>query len=124
MATQVAGRTKTATCPSNLKAGGHGVPQDFAEALKWWQLAAEQGGELALKALDEMQQENLIPTPPPGTAVTAILLTAAASSKYNNKAGTVVKAPSAAMVRPGIAFVLLDGDAKPTMLKVSNLRRD
>ena len=40
----------------------------------------------------------------------------------NNKAGTVVEATSPAIVRPGVVFVLLDGDARPTMLKVSNLR--
>ena len=61
-----------------------------------------------------MQQLNLFPPPPPGTAVTTTLLTSAASSKHNNKTGTVVEAPSADMVRPGLAFVQLDGDVKPT----------
>ena len=44
------------------------------------------------------------------------------AAKLNNKAGTVVEAPSAGMVRPGLAFVLLDGEVKPTMFKVMNLR--
>ena len=48
---------------------GKGVPQGFAEALHWLQLAAEQGVENALKNLDGIQQLT------PGTAVTAALLT-------------------------------------------------
>ena len=40
-----------------------------------------------------MQRENVIPSPPPGTSLTTVLLTSAASSKYNNKPGKVV-APS------------------------------
>ena len=55
-----------------MHADGQGVKQDHNEALKWLQLAAEQGHANALKALDIMQQRNDIPTPPPGTAVTAI----------------------------------------------------
>jgi TPR repeat protein len=101
---------------------GQGVLQNFAEALQWWQLAAEQGDDDALKALDMMQQRNDIPPPPPGTAVTAILLTSSKAAKLNNKTGTVVEAPSADMVRPGLAFVRLDGEVKPTMLKLMNLR--
>ena len=53
-----------------MYANGKGVPKDFAKALKWFQLAAEQGQENALKALDRIQQRNPIPTPPPGTAIT------------------------------------------------------
>ena len=69
---------------------GKGVLQDSAKALPWFQLAAEQGHAPALKALDTMQQHNLIPPPPPGTAVTTVLLTSAAGSKYNNRSGIVV----------------------------------
>ena len=85
-------------------------------------MTAEQGDDDALKALDTLQQDNLIPTPPPGTAVTAILLTSSKAAKLNNKTGTVVEAPSADMVRPGLAFVRLDGEVKPTMLKLMNPR--
>ena len=61
-----------------------GVAQDFATALKWLQFAAERGCKIALQTLDIMQQRNALPTPPPGTPVTAILLTSAAGSKHNN----------------------------------------
>ena len=101
---------------------GGGVPHDFAEALKLWQLAAEQDYGIALKNLDLLQQHNLFPTPPPGTAVTAVLLTFSKAAKLNNKTGTVVEAPSADMVRPGLAFVRLDGEVKPRMFKAMNLR--
>ena len=74
---------------------GEGVPQDFVAAVKWAQLAAEQGHANTLKAPDEMQQENLSPTPAPGTAVTAILLSSGKAAKLNKKTGTVVEAPSA-----------------------------
>eukprot|EP00729_Bicosta_minor_P033117 gene33117-biopygen30718 len=57
--------------------GGKGVEQNFAKGVKWLQLAAVQGHTNALTALDLLQQHNLIPTPPPGTAVTTILLTSA-----------------------------------------------
>ena len=69
-----------------------------------------------------MQQHNAFPTPPPGTAVTAILLSSGKAAKLNNKTGTVVEAPSADMVRPGLAFVRLDGEEHPRMLKLMNLR--
>eukprot|EP00729_Bicosta_minor_P017361 gene17361-biopygen6508 len=65
---------------------GAGVPQDFATALKWLQLAelaAQQGYENALQILNMMQQRNDIPTPPPGTAVTAILLSSSKAAKLN-----------------------------------------
>ena len=105
---------------------GQGVPQDFAKALKWLQMAAERGDDNvsrnALETIDFMQQGNLIPTPPPGTAVTAILLSSGKAAKLNNKTGTVVEAPSAEMARPGLAFVRLDGEMKPRMLKLMNLR--
>ena len=61
---------------------GQGVKQDTIEAAKWYQLAAEQGHAGALKYLADLQQRNRIPAPPPGTAVTTILLTSAAGSKY------------------------------------------
>lgn len=101
---------------------GKGVPQHFAEALKWYQLAAEQGNEYALKALDILQQGNVIPTPPPSTAVTALLLTSAAGSKHNNKPGIVVTPPEGTAVKPGRVTVLLDGAATPISFKLMNLR--
>ena len=76
----------------------------------------------ALQNIGIMQQRNHIPTPPPGTTITTILLTSAKTAKLNNKNGVVVVAPSAAMVRPGIAFVLLDGEDQPMMLKTMNLQ--
>ena len=85
-------------------------------------MAAEQGNANAIIPLDDLHQGNLIPTPPPGTAVTAILLTSGKAAKLNNKTGTVVEAPSADMVRPGLVFVLLDGEVKPRMFKLMNLR--
>ena len=105
-----------------MYANGHGVPQDFAEALKWWQLVAEQGDEGALKNLDLMQQDNVIPTPPPGTAVTAILLTSAAGSKHNNKPSIVVAPAGGTVVKPGRVAVLLEGAASPIAFKLMNLR--
>ena len=101
---------------------GHGVPQDFAAGLKWLQLAAEQGYVDASKALDTLQQHNLIPTPPPGTAVTAILLTSAAGSKHNNKRGIAVAPTEGVGVKPGRVAVLLEGAASPISLKLMNLR--
>ena len=101
---------------------GVDVPADFAEALKWFQSAAEQGVENSLKALDLMQQKNLIPTPPPGTAVTAILLTSAAGSRHNNKPGTVVTPAEGAAVKPCQVTVLLEGAATPIAFKLMNLR--
>ena len=105
-----------------MYSNGQGGPHDFAEVLQWWQLAAEQGDDAALKALVEIQQENLIPTPPPGTAVTAILLTSAAGSKHNNKPGIVVTPLEGTAVKPGRVAVLLDGAAAPISFKLMNLR--
>ena len=34
-----------------MYANGHGVPQDYAEALKWYRLAADQGHANALLKL-------------------------------------------------------------------------
>ena len=105
-----------------MYADGTGVPQDFVEALQWWQLAAEQGHELALQNLVSMQQRNLFPTPPPGTAVTVILLTSAAGSKHNNTPGIVVVPPEGTVVKPGRVAVLLEGAAAPISFKLMNLR--
>ena len=73
-----------------------------------------------------MQQHSVVPTPPPATVIvtviTTILLTSAKACKYNSKTGRVVEPPSADMFRPGIAFVLLDGEAKPRMFKLMNLQ--
>ena len=106
----------------NMYYDGRGVEQDVVKGAKWFQLAAVQGDEGALKDLDILQQYYFIPTPPPGTAVTTILLTSANAAKYNNKTGRVVEAPSPDMIRPGIAFVLLDGEAKAKMFKLMNLQ--
>ena len=102
---------------------GKGVPQNLAVALTWLQLAAEQGNGGTLEALDFMQQLNLIPTPPPGTTVTTILLTSAKAAKYNNKSGVVVKATAGtAPLKPGRVVVLLDGDQRALAFNVKNLR--
>ena len=103
-------------------AKGEDVEQDVTEAVKWYQVAAEQGDEGALTNLNCMQQRNDIPTPPPGTTITTVLLTSAKTAKLNTKIGVVVEAPSPAMVRPGIAFVLLNGEDQPKMLKLMNLQ--
>eukprot|EP00729_Bicosta_minor_P016506 gene16506-biopygen27205 len=114
-----------ATAQCNLSAAyckGKGVEQDFAEALKWTQLAAAQGHEKALIALDRIQQGNVIPTPPPGTAITIMLLTSANAVKYNNKTGRVVEPTEGVTIKPGRAAVLLDGEAAPISFKLMNLR--
>eukprot|EP00729_Bicosta_minor_P011824 gene11824-biopygen25110 len=105
-----------------MHAKGQGVEQDFCEALTWMQLAAEQGYENSLKALDALQQHNLIPTPPPSTAVTTILLTSAKAVKYNNKTGRVIAPTEGAAIKPGRAIVLLDGDSAPISFKLKNLK--
>eukprot|EP00729_Bicosta_minor_P017328 gene17328-biopygen7474 len=101
---------------------GKGVEQNFAEAAKWAQLAAVQGHESALLNLDLMQQYNIIPTPPPGTAVTTILLTSANAAKYNNMTGKVVKPTKGVAIKPGRAAVLLDGEVKPISFKLKNVQ--
>ena len=65
------------------------MKQDYAEVLKWLQLAAEQDEESAFKGLDLLQQNNLTPKPPPGTTITTVLLASANASRYNNKTGKV-----------------------------------
>ena len=106
----------------DMYANGLGVKQDFAEALQWWQLAAVQGHEGAQHNLDIMHRDNEIPTPPPGTAVTAILLTSAAGRKHNNKSGIVVAPAEGTAVKPGRVAVLLEGAAAPISFKLMNLR--
>ena len=101
---------------------GEGVEQDTVEAAKWAQWAAAQGNVAALRYLDLWQQSNSIPTPPPATAVTTILLTSAKAAMLNHKTGTVVEPAFPTMARPGIAFVLIDGEAKPRLFKAINLR--
>eukprot|EP00729_Bicosta_minor_P011043 gene11043-biopygen29075 len=103
---------------------GRGVEHDFAGALKWLQLAAVQGNEIAPKCLNDMQQANVIPTPPPGTTVTTILLASAKAGKYNNRTGRVVAPAGGAVIKSGRAAVLLDGEAAPISFKVMNLRVD
>ena len=105
-----------------MYAKGQGVPQDFGKALKWWQQAAERGHEGVLENIDSMQQHNIFPTPPPGTAVTAVLLTSAAGSKPNNTPGIVVASTEGTVVKPGRVAVLLEGAATPISFKLMNLR--
>ncbi|EQD55121.1 Sel1 domain protein repeat-containing protein, partial [mine drainage metagenome] len=38
----------------NMYDHGHGVPQDYAEARKWWRLAAQQGYDVAQNNLGAM----------------------------------------------------------------------
>ena len=69
-----------------------------------------------------MQQANVIPTPPPGTTITTILLTSAKAAKYNNKTGRVVTPTEGVAIKPGRAAVLLDGEAAPISFKLMNVR--
>eukprot|EP00729_Bicosta_minor_P032524 gene32524-biopygen24271 len=101
---------------------GEGVEQDFSTAVRWTQLAAAQGHEKSLIGLDTLQQANVIPTPPPGTAVTTILLTSANAAKYNSRTGRVVEPTEGVAIKPGRAAVLLDGEAAPISFKLMNLR--
>ena len=87
------------------------------EAHKWYLLAAEQGHQEALKALEEMQRGNLFPDLRVGTTVTTVLLTSAAESKYNHKTGKVV-----AGTKLGAVAVQLNGNATPISFKLMNLR--
>eukprot|EP00729_Bicosta_minor_P032625 gene32625-biopygen27452 len=96
--------------------------QDFSKAVRWLQLAAAQGFKDALTALDLMQQQNYIPTPPSGTAVTTILLSSAKAAKYNARTGRVVEPTEGVAIKPGRAAVLLDGEAAPISFKLMNLR--
>ena len=101
---------------------GVGVEHDFSKALKWSQLAGAQGFKDALKGLDAMQQGSLIPVPPPGTAVTTILLTSASAAKYNNKSGRVVAPTEGVAIKPGRSAVLLDGAGAPLSFKLVDLQ--
>ena len=101
---------------------GDGVEQDFSIAVKWAQLAGAQGFEDALTCLNDLQQANVIPTPPPGTAITTILLTSANAAKYNNRTGRVVAPTEGAAINPGRAAVLLDGEGAPISFKLKNLQ--
>jgi len=105
-----------------MHAIGKGVEQNFSKALKWVQLAAVQGFKGARTFLDSMQQHNFIPTPPPGTAITTILLTSAKAAKYNNRTGRAVAPTDGAAIKPGRAAVLLDGEAAPISFKLKNLQ--
>eukprot|EP00729_Bicosta_minor_P032465 gene32465-biopygen20867 len=101
---------------------GEGMKQDYVEAVKWFQLVATQGFERAVIVLDLLQQRNFIPTPPPGTTITTILLTSANAAKYNNRTGRVVAPTEGAAIKPGRAAVLLDGEAAPISFKLKNLQ--
>ena len=101
---------------------GKGVEQDWSKAVRWFQLAGAQGFKVALTVLDAMQQDNLIPTPLLGTAVTTILLTSAKAAKYNNRTGRAVAPTEGAVITPGRAAVLLDGEAAPISFKLKNLQ--
>eukprot|EP00729_Bicosta_minor_P020177 gene20177-biopygen10446 len=109
---------------------GKGVEEDHVEAAKWYRKAAEAGfadaqcnlSAMYFGGLDLMQQGNVIPTPPPGTTVTIILLTSANAAKYNIKTGRVVAPAEGAAIKPGRAAVLLDGEVAPISFKLMNLR--
>ena len=77
-----------------------------------------------MKDLAELQECNAIPTSPPGTRVTVILLaSAAAALKYNGRQGIVVVLPEGQLaVKVGRAAVLIEGEAKPISFKLMNLR--
>ena len=101
---------------------GEGVKENSAKGLNWLQLSAQQGNKEALQSLDMMQQGNFFSTPPPGTAVTTILLTSANASKHNNKTGKVVEPIKGAAPDPGCAAVQLDSEAAPILIKLMNLK--
>ena len=96
------------------------TPRDAGAGTKWWQLAAEQGHAVALKALDDLQGLNGIPAPQPGSTITTVLLTPPFSMMYNNRSGVVV-AP-AEDIRAAQVTVLLDGESTPMTFKIMNLR--
>ena len=77
-----------------------------------------------MKMLSDLQERNLIPTPPPGTRVTVVLLlSAAATLKYTNRQGIVVLLPEGQpAVKVGRAAVLFEGEATPISFKLMNLR--
>jgi hypothetical protein len=112
-----AGYAKAQCNLSAMYLEGKGVEQDFSKAVRWLQfvlqLAGAQGFKDALTALNHLQQANVIPTPPPGTTITTILLTSANAAKYNKRTGRVVELTEGAAIKPGRAAVLLDGEAAP-----------
>lgn len=114
---------------------GIGVAQNLAAASRWYQIAAAQCKKvavidpgaaaarampMAIAALNGMQEHNLIPTPPAGTAVTTVLLTSATGLQYNNRSGSVV-APTSD-IQPGRVAVLLDGEPNPISFKLKNVQ--
>ena len=109
---------------------GTGVARDYAKAVQYLHCGVEQtpsGSEVntaAMKCLSKLQEDNAIPTPPPGTRVTVILLaSAAAALKYNCREGLVVVLPAEQpAVKVGRAAVLMEGEAKPISFKLMNLR--
>ena len=101
---------------------GEGVPQDLSAGLACFQSAAEQGVGTARTNLDRMQQRNNITAPPPGTAVTTILLRGTNGAKYNGRPGKVVKPTKGVIVKQCRALVLLDGEAEPKSFKLMNVR--
>eukprot|EP00729_Bicosta_minor_P029160 gene29160-biopygen20564 len=112
-----------AQCTLGIMYGtGKGVEQDLSKTVMWMQLAGAQGLEDALTALDAMQRNNRISTPPPGTTITTVLLTSANAAKYNNRTGRVVAPTEGAAIKPGRAAVLLDGEAAPISFKLKNLQ--
>eukprot|EP00729_Bicosta_minor_P032464 gene32464-biopygen20866 len=117
-----AGHAKGQYNLGTMYGNGEGVEQDLSKTVKWFQLAGAQRLKDALTVLDVMQQDNVIPTPPPGTAVTAILLTSANAAKYNNRTGSVVEPADGAAINPGRAAVLLDSEAAPISFKLKNLQ--
>jgi hypothetical protein len=101
---------------------GAGVEQDAGLCLKWMQRAAEKGNSGAYQTLNDMQRNDDVPYPPSGTAVTVILLTTSAGSKYNGHIGTVADSCYGDTVKRGRVPVLLAGEEKPKAFKLVNLR--
>ena len=79
---------------------------------------------MSVPGLSDVQDLNAIPTPPPGTRVTVILLaSAAAALKYNTRKGTVVALPEGQpAVKVGRAAVLMEGETKLISFKLMNLQ--
>jgi TPR repeat protein len=100
---------------------GNGVEQDATDAVRWMQLAAMQGFTDALTALDDLQQANVISTPPPGTRIKLILLTSPKTSMYNNLVGKVVISEES--VKEGKVPILLDKYPKSLAFKLKFVHR-
>lgn len=99
---------------SRMYSKGYCVEKNYVVATKLLHLAAQQGNKGALINLDNMQQENIIPTPPPGTRIKLILLTSPKTSLYNNLVGKVVI--SEEPVKEGKVPILLDDSKYPKPL--------